>query len=58
MYTEECDMVVPLVNKGKGISRPLQELWNLTHHQCYDPAYPEHSKNQKESLMQLFLLMY
>ena len=44
LYTEECDMVVPLVNKGKRISRPLQELLNLTHHQCYDPAYPEHSK--------------
>tara|TARA_R100001163_G_scaffold38871_1_gene29597 strand:- start:128 stop:763 length:636 start_codon:yes stop_codon:yes gene_type:complete len=45
LYTDECSLVEPLLNnKTKGITRPLQELWNLNYHQCYDPAYPEHSK--------------
>ena len=44
LYTDECSNVIPLQNGGKVIKRPLQEMWNLTKHQCYDPAYPEHSK--------------
>lgn len=44
LYTDECSNVIPLKNGGKILKRPLQELWNLTKHQCYDPAFKKHSK--------------
>tara|TARA_R100001244_G_scaffold111660_1_gene82609 strand:+ start:1156 stop:1788 length:633 start_codon:yes stop_codon:yes gene_type:complete len=47
LYTDQCSEVYPLLSGGKPISRPLQELWNLTKHQCYDPAYEEHSVKPK-----------
>jgi 2-polyprenyl-3-methyl-5-hydroxy-6-metoxy-1,4-benzoquinol methylase len=43
LYTDQCANVQPLLSGGKVMTRPLQELWNLTSHRCYDPAYEEHS---------------
>ena len=43
LYTDECHTVMPSSPKAKPITRPLQELWNLTSHTCYDPAYPQHA---------------
>lgn len=38
LYSKDFKIVKPELDK------PLQELWNLESHRCYDPAYAEHSK--------------
>jgi len=42
LYSEHFKIIKPELEK------PLQELWNLKSHRCYDPAYEEHSKYPKD----------